>query len=285
MALTFSNIKDQQTMDIIGGMKGAEEIPGGYKVPVSSYGPTPTSIAAPQPQFATSGRPRNIMPEAAAPAFETPEFGGYFRKNEPEKSTSRVSSVRTGAGAVSGDYSSSQTWAPPSEAMPTMEAGRFDAPEFDDRQVSKYSQQFAAPNIRRMRDTVQAAMSAAEDNPNVAAMKGRATLAGYGQGLENVMAGAYGQALTKYNQEYSRMYNERMTNFNAAENVKRQNFQAAVNSWMKRGTATSSRTSSGARATTTSGAPTDGGYNTPTGNLGYYGMDGKWHDGMPQSPV
>ncbi|MCK4787662.1 MAG: hypothetical protein KAV87_28160 [Desulfobacteraceae bacterium] len=282
MALTFSNIKDQQTMDIIGGMSGAEPITGGYKVPVSSYGPAPAPVSASLP---ASGRSRNIYTDPVSAGFSTPEFPGYFRSPQSSSSSSRVSSARTGAGTVSGDYSTSQAWAPPSDAMPTMEAGQFAAPEFDDRQVSKYSQQFAAPNIRRMRDTVQAAMSSAEDNPNVAALKGRATLSGYGQGLENVMAGAYGQALTKYNQEYSRMYNERMTNFNAAENVKRQNFQAAINSWMKRGTATTSRTSSGAKTATASGSATNGGYNTPTGNLGYYGMDGEWHEGMPQSPV
>jgi hypothetical protein len=168
--------------------------------------------------------------------------------------------------------------------MPTIEAGAFTAPEFDERKVSGYSQKFAAQNIRRMRDTVQAAMSASEDNPNVAAMKGRATLAGYGQGLENIMAGAYGQALTKYNQEYTRAYNEKMTNFQAVEDAKKQNFQAAMESWMKRGTTTTKRTGSGVSGTT-SAASGGGGYPTPTGNIGYYDTQGRWNDGMPKIGV
>lgn len=191
--------------------------------------------------------------------------------------TMRSGLSRSSSRADSGDYSSTQKWTPSGD-MPTVEAGKFTAPVFDDKQVSAYAQRFAAPNIRKLRNQVQAALSTPQDNPNVGKMTTRAALAGYGEGLESVTAGSYRQALDKYNQEYSRSYNEMMTNFQAQENVRGANFQAAMQGWLKGGETTASRTSSSASTGTTPMYDKEGrtiGTQDTTGKTAQYDKEGR----------
>ena len=89
-------------------------------------------------------------------------------------------------------------------AAPTMgEAPVWQKPEYDEGKVSALTQKRAAPGVRRLRETTQQAMSATYDNPNVKKMTVRDALAGYGTGLESVMAGAGTTARAEYGQEYA----------------------------------------------------------------------------------
>jgi len=222
------------------------------------------------------GGPQQQVPSAPA--------GGdvdYFKKDGAKTigSNRSTSTLRTGGSSSSEDYTTTQTWKP-SKALPTTEAGKFSAPEFNEGRISEIAQRLMAPGVRRLRGEVRRSQNETYDNPNAKRMVMRDALAGYGQGLESVSSGAYRGALSQYNSEYSREYNESMTNFNAAENARGQNFQAMMNEWSKTGVQTTSRSGS----STGSGGAAEGSYNTPTGNLGYYGLDGKWHDGMPSGP-
>jgi hypothetical protein len=120
-----------------------------------------------------------------------------------------------------------------------VEAGVYKAPEYDNQKVAAYQQKFAAAGVRRLRDQVQKAQTQAYDNPNSKRMVMRDALQGYGVGLDQVMAGAFGRATSAYNTEYQRSQHEAMTNFQAAESAKKANFTTAVSGWLKGGTSTS----------------------------------------------
>ena len=75
-------------------------------------------------------------------------------------------------------------------------------PVYDTGKVAALTQQFAAPGIRNLRNTVQQVQQGYFENPNVKAQTLRDTLAGYGAGLENVVAGAGKTAMSEYGQEY-----------------------------------------------------------------------------------
>lgn len=89
-------------------------------------------------------------------------------------------------------------------AAPTMGgAPTYEKPEYDESKVSALTQKRAAPGVRRLREVTQRAMGATYENPNVKRMTVRSALAGYGTGLESVMAGAGTTARAEYGQEYA----------------------------------------------------------------------------------
>lgn len=115
--------------------------------------------------------------------------------------------------------------AAPKFDMPEMEATPvFDAPEWDENKISKMAQQNAAPGIRNLRTAVQAATSRRSDNPNVQRMTLRDALAGYGQGLEEVMSGARQSASSEYATKYAYEYKEAGMNWEAAVQAVRDKF-------------------------------------------------------------
>ena len=73
---------------------------------------------------------------------------------------------------------------------------------YDYGKVEGLAQRYAAPGIRQLRNTVQQVQQGYYENPNVKSQTLRDTLAGYGQGLETVMAGAEKSAANVYGQEY-----------------------------------------------------------------------------------
>lgn len=73
---------------------------------------------------------------------------------------------------------------------------------YDYGKVEGIAQRLAAPGVRRLRDAVQRVNTQGYDNPNVKSQTLRDALSGYGQGLEDVMSGAYKSASGIYGQEY-----------------------------------------------------------------------------------
>lgn len=95
---------------------------------------------------------------------------------------------------------------PERPVFPTFEGIQYPSytvPERQPERVEKLTQQLAAPGIKGLRSQVQRAIGRRYINPQVARMTLREALAGYGQGLESVMAGARRGALTQYEQEYA----------------------------------------------------------------------------------
>lgn len=103
----------------------------------------------------------------------------------------------------------------PEAVMPELNIPTFEAPEFDDRAVRAKAQRIAGPQIRRLRDVIQAAAARNYENPNVRKMTLRQALAGYGQGLGDVMTGAHREAQAEEMQEYQTQYGEALQNWNA----------------------------------------------------------------------
>jgi hypothetical protein len=110
----------------------------------------------------------------------------------------------------------------------------YNLPVRDEAKVSQYTQRAAAPGIRALRSAVQRAVSSNEENPNVRRMSLREALAGYGQGLENVIAGAERAGQSQYNQEYSEQARKADMEYRAEIDRRNANFQAAMQDYYKR---------------------------------------------------
>lgn len=104
----------------------------------------------------------------------------------------------------------------------------FEAPEYDKEEVSKRAQKYAAPGVRKLRGAVQQAMTRRFDNPNLRRMSLRDALAGYGEGLENVMAGAQKSATAEYAQEYAYQYRTSGMNYQTAVQTVRDKYQGQM---------------------------------------------------------
>jgi len=112
------------------------------------------------------------------------------------------------------------------------EAPELNLPEYDDREVSSLAQKKAAPGVRRLRNVTQQALSSSHENPNVQRMTVRDALAGYGTGLESVMAGAERSAAGQYGQQYAASVNAEMSRFDAANRKQMQAFDISSKAWL-----------------------------------------------------
>lgn len=108
------------------------------------------------------------------------------------------------------------------------EVPTFTAPEYDKSEVAKRAQKYAAPGVRKLRTAVQSATARGYDNPNVRRMTLRDALAGYGEGLENVMSGAQKTASAEYAQEYAYKYKEAGMNYQTAVQAVRDKYQGKM---------------------------------------------------------
>ena len=117
----------------------------------------------------------------------------------------------------------------PEFVMPEMgDVPEFVAPEYDEKQIAKMAQQQAAPGVRNLRTAIQAVTSRRGDNPNVDRMTLRDALAGYGQGLEEVMSGARQQASSEYAQKYAMEYKTAGMNWEQAVQTVRDKYAGAM---------------------------------------------------------
>jgi len=105
-------------------------------------------------------------------------------------------------------------------------------PEYDEDKVSSLTQKRAAPGVKRLREVTRAAANETYDNPNVKKMTVRDALAGYGTGLENVMAGAGKAATQEYGQQFAASVNAEMTRFQAATNRQSQMLDINSRAWL-----------------------------------------------------
>jgi len=112
------------------------------------------------------------------------------------------------------------------------EAPKLEMPEYDEDKVSSLTQKRAAPAIRRLRETTQQATSGTYDNPNVKKMTVREALAGYGTGLEGVVAGAGRAAAAEYGDQYAASVNAEMAKYQAALNRQSQEYEVRSRDWL-----------------------------------------------------
>lgn len=122
----------------------------------------------------------------------------------------------------------------PTGPMPTAgEMPTFAAPERDQGRIKELTQQKSAAGLREMRAQIQKAMGQGYRNANVKRMTLRDALAGYGQGIENVMTGAQTAAGSEYNTEYASKYDTAGKNWQTAYQTKMQDWQNKVNDYFK----------------------------------------------------
>lgn len=107
-------------------------------------------------------------------------------------------------------------------------------PAYDYKKVEALGQRFAAPGIRNLRNAVQQTQQGYYENPNVKSQTLRDALAGYGQGLEDVVAGATKTGAGIYGQEYGAGVNAEMARFQAAEQRALQSERLAAEERMQR---------------------------------------------------
>ena len=93
----------------------------------------------------------------------------------------------------------------------------YNLPVYDTSKVEGLAQRFATPGIRNLRHSMQDVQQGAYDNPNVKRMTLRDALAGYGQGLESVMAGALKEGTNVYGQQYGAEVSKAGAEFGAGE--------------------------------------------------------------------
>lgn len=112
------------------------------------------------------------------------------------------------------------------------DAPKLNLPEYDEKKVSALTQKRAAPSIRRLRETTQAATSGSYDNPNVKRMTVREALAGYGTGLEGIVAGAGRAASGEYGQQFAASVNAEMARFQGSLSRQAQQYDTWSKGWL-----------------------------------------------------
>jgi len=112
------------------------------------------------------------------------------------------------------------------------DAPTYTAPERDEGRVSQLMRQHAAPGIKKLRQAVMVASSRYYDNPNLRRMTLREALAGYGEGLENVMSGAHSMARADYADERGEELQTADRRFQTNMEQWRANYQSIWNKYM-----------------------------------------------------
>jgi hypothetical protein len=142
-----------------------------------------------------------------------------------------------------GGYTTSTTTnvAPEGPAPAYGDIPAFAAPTWNEREVNRMAQEKAAPGVRKLRTAVQQAQSRSYENPNVGRMTLRDALAGYGLGMEGVMAGAQSSARGEYGQKYQIDYNAQAATYSAQRAAQAAIFQSAWQNYLKQFTTKTSQ--------------------------------------------
>jgi len=150
----------------------------------------------------------------------------FFTRGLEESASAKASSGLRGA------YN--QLANKPQSPMPTLTVPTYTAPVRDEARETQLAQKAAAPGLRAMRSSVTRAMTTNEANPNARRMSLREALAGYGEGLEKVMAGAATTGANKYEREYSDQAEQAKINYQNEVNRRNTEFSAAMQDYMKK---------------------------------------------------
>lgn len=155
--------------------------------------------------------PRN--PDGSIPI----EFGGTGAwEGGGSSSGGNVTNARQGGGTID----NSPFNAPPAptytEPATYVAPEAYKAPEWREADIEAKTQRKAAPGLRALRAQMQKVSGGYYENPNIKRMTLREALAGYGQGVENVVAGAETGAEAEYAREYGTLVDTTKTNYGTA---------------------------------------------------------------------
>lgn len=172
--------------------------------------------------------------DVGSPGFGSTTLGGEQQGEEqPRRGGIRTVASRPRYGPITGQTTVSRAIAP-DRPMPSYERGIFDAPEWDEERIGKLTQKHMAAGVRKLRQGLGRALVTLrqEENPNVKREMLRKMSEGYGTGLSDVAEKARRTALSEYGKEYQTEYNEAVINFEAAEQARMQNFNAAMQAYI-----------------------------------------------------
>lgn len=158
--------------------------------------------------------PSTYSPANPAPAASTPTLRNVTQAIQP----------------VTQYYGMSRVLPESLSSSSSLDFPTYTAPKYDTGRIESLAQRTAAPGIRNLRSQVQATQQGYYENPNVKAQTLRDALAGYGQGLESVMAGALATSTNMYNQEYGTKQQEEMTNYQSKFQKAMSRYQADLQS-------------------------------------------------------
>jgi len=138
---------------------------------------------------------------------------------------------------------STSTRITPTGAQPTIgEMPELIIPQIDEAQISSLTRKLADPSIRALSRTARIALMKHYDNPNVAKMVARETLAGYGQSLSSALSSAGIQARGEERENRQIATTKAMTEYQAKINRQNTTYEAAWNNYMAQyGTQTSTQ--------------------------------------------
>ena len=111
----------------------------------------------------------------------------------------------------------------------------FEAPEWDEAEISRLTQKRAAPGLRRLRSAVQMAMTRPYESPQIRRMTLREALSGFGMGLESVMGGAGREATGEYGARYGREFTAATMTWQAQQTQRMADWQSLWNEYMRKG--------------------------------------------------
>jgi hypothetical protein len=112
-------------------------------------------------------------------------------------------------------------------------APKFALPTRDEGRENVLAATYAAPGLRTMRRQVQSAMGKNYANPNVKRLSLREALAGYGEGIENVLVGARNTAANQYGREYGYEVDAAKTQYGADVQEGTTNYGTRVDTAMR----------------------------------------------------
>lgn len=161
----------------------------------------------------------------------------------------------TGVGTVG-----TTTWEPTGERPELPELPAFEAPEYEEAEVRRLTQEIAAPRVRQLRETTRRALARTYENPNIRRMTVREALAGYGTGLEGVLAGARRGAIAEYGQRYGREFTAAQLNWQARAQQLMQQYGNLWDEYIRGGVVTTETVTPGQRG---GGIRMDPGYRPP----------------------
>lgn len=206
--------------DEYGGVTNPEDAGGGYgdfSVDEGQWAGSSPQMTQPQGRFYGEpsplpyGEPKNPYPVTTGVYGTQPPSKAYGiedQKGMPNTLGSKPFFVPSGQGAYGGRipgqaYNASgptgQFMTPPTMGpMP-----EFNLPVWDEGKIGSLAQKAAGPGLREMKKGLREAQGRYYENPNVRRMTLRDAMAGYGMGIEKVMAGARREAQAEYAQEFA----------------------------------------------------------------------------------
>jgi len=213
-----------------GGADYFKEWPSGPSTGGTSYTDmSPWGATAAASKASGLANPKSTTTKAASSSSSA--------KAAPKASYAQLQPLKTGGYSVS----TTETIAPSGPSPTYGEIPDFLTPEWNEREINRMAQQKAAPGVRKLRTAIQQAQSRTYENPNVGRMTLRDALAGYGLGLEGVMAGAQSSALGEYGRKYQTQYEGAAAKYSADRQAQAAVFNAAWQNYLKQYTTKTSQ--------------------------------------------